>query len=233
MKYLLVALVALTILLGTGCEAEVEAPVVIASSAAEAAPEQAQVVIDNDLVTVTKVTLKPREEIPIHEGKDRVVYSLNRYRLRYQEPDEAPVVKDFNEGDAHWHLAGTHSITNGGAITAEFLIIERKAPTPTPEEPSNLTGVARGYSSYVMNNADVRIVDVQLAAKGRVPNFNGSGGVVLMTSDGDVQFTSNKEPTRKEFKTGDILWLDAGVHSVRSYSSEPLAFRVFEFKPPE
>ena len=89
MKCSLLALITIIFLLGSGCETPVVEPITIAEDISVEAPEQAERLVENDQVAVTRITLKPREALPLHKGLDRVVYSLNRYRLRSELQNQA------------------------------------------------------------------------------------------------------------------------------------------------
>ena len=231
MKRLILAVVSMAFLFGTGCEPPpVVEPITIAEDIAVEAPQQAEKLVDNEFVAATRIVLKPREALPLHKGLDRVVFSLSRYRLRVELQDQAPTVTDFNEGDINWLNADIHSARNGGTLTASYLVVGRKQAPPIPEKESELLSVARGYAYSILSNDEIRVVRVDVAGKGRVPKHFGNGQVVTVVTPAKIRFTAGDETVEKEFKAGDSIWQAAGDRSVRNLSSDPIRYLVFEFK---
>jgi quercetin dioxygenase-like cupin family protein len=96
------------------------------SDVAEAVPSDTNVLLENDVVKITKVALNPRANAPMHAGTKRVIYSLNDYAVRFNAPNEPAKEETFSKGDVHWHKKGKHSIENTGEDKARFLVIEFK-----------------------------------------------------------------------------------------------------------
>jgi quercetin dioxygenase-like cupin family protein len=229
-KCSLLALVTMAVLLSSGCETQVVEPITIAEDITVEAPQQAEKLVDNEWVAAARITLKPREALPLHKGLDRVVYSLSRYRLRFELQDQTPEVKDFDEGDIHWHGQDVHAVSNSGTLTAGYLTLSRKQPAPTPEKESGLLLAARGYSFSVLNNNDVRVVQVDLAGKGRVKKHFGNGQIVSVMTAAKMKFTAGTETVEKEFQVGDSFWQPAGDRTVQNLSGDAVRYIVTEFK---
>lgn len=87
-------------------------------------PGVATVELENDSTQVIHVELAAGEEIPLHTGTKRFVYSLSDYDIAFNDPNEENQNRSFETGDVHWHEGGQHSIENTGDTTAEFLLIE-------------------------------------------------------------------------------------------------------------
>jgi len=96
------------------------------SDLAEEMPDDADVVLENEAVKVINVTLDGGQEVPMHQGVKRLVYSLKDYSLRFNTPNDEAEKQDFEAGDVHWHEGGAHAIENTGDETAEFLLIKFK-----------------------------------------------------------------------------------------------------------
>ncbi len=230
MKYSLVALVVGIFLLGVSCsEPPVEAPAVI-DDITKAAAENAKRILENEYVAVTSFELAPRQKLAMHEGGDRVVYSMSRYRLRLGTPDGTPEVKEFNEGDTNWYTAGLHEITNAGATTAKYITVEQKKPWPPSEKESGLLNAVRGFGKMAINNNDVRIVEVGLIPKGRVAKHHGSNRVMISVTPLKIRYTADAGAEEKEFQAGEAHWHEAGDHAIQSLSKEHIRFLVVEFK---
>lgn len=98
---------------------------VSAMDAAEPPTESAPLV-DDERFTVRLVTLDPGGSEPSHAGRARVVYALSDYSIRYETDAQAPIERTFTTGEAHWHDAGQHRVTNTGTTPARFLVVQFK-----------------------------------------------------------------------------------------------------------
>jgi quercetin dioxygenase-like cupin family protein len=101
------------------------APLPAGGDVTDATPSSAPLV-DDDRLTVREVTLEPAASEPAHAGRARVVYALTDYTIRYETDGEAPTERSFTAGQAHWHDAGQHRVTNIGTTPARFLVVQFK-----------------------------------------------------------------------------------------------------------
>jgi quercetin dioxygenase-like cupin family protein len=82
--------------------------------------------LDDDGFRVSEVSLAVGATLPRHPGLARVVYSLSDYTIRYVSDGAEPKETSFRAGEAHWHDADQHVITNIGTTEARFLIVQFK-----------------------------------------------------------------------------------------------------------
>jgi hypothetical protein len=82
--------------------------------------------LDDDGFRVSEVSLAVGATLPRHPGLARVVYSLSDYTIRYAADGAEPKEMSFRAGEAHWHDADQHVITNIGTTEALFLIVQFK-----------------------------------------------------------------------------------------------------------
>ncbi len=92
------------------------------------ASDVASMLFDNEEFRITEVTLPQGAQIPMHSGKNRLIYSLSDYQILYESDKEGKTEKTFNSGDAHWHEACEHGLENNGQSEARFLVIAYKQP---------------------------------------------------------------------------------------------------------
>ncbi|MEQ8703950.1 MAG: hypothetical protein RIC19_08510 [Phaeodactylibacter sp.] len=92
----------------------------------EVSPDKAEILFENEHTKVTKVTLEAGAEIPEHAGANRVIYSLNDYTISFASDKNGTGGNSFEAGEAHWHEACMHSLSNTGTTAAEFLVIAFK-----------------------------------------------------------------------------------------------------------
>jgi len=86
----------------------------------------AEMLFDDELFRVTKITLSPGAAIPPHEGTHRIIFSLSDYTVLYESDETGERERSFEAGDVHWHEPGTHSLENTGDEEAQFLVIAYK-----------------------------------------------------------------------------------------------------------
>jgi hypothetical protein len=144
----------------------------------KAAPDRARLLLENEQLVVTLFTLAPQAELPMHEGRDRVVYSLSDYRLQFHPQGGDPTVRVFRKGDAHWHSSGMHAVKNIGPIPAEYLVVARKSSNPTPGVTSNLADLTPKSARIVFENQDAKVLEVSLQSGERQPVHNAAGRLV-------------------------------------------------------
>ncbi len=86
----------------------------------------ARKLFENDDFKITQVSLPKGENIPMHSGINRILYSLSDYDLKYESDTEGKLDKKFNSGDIHWHEACHHALQNNGVTEANFLVVSYK-----------------------------------------------------------------------------------------------------------
>ena len=86
----------------------------------------AEMIFDHESFRVTEVRLAPGESIPSHEGIHRIIYAMSDYTLEYEADDTGLIERSFEEGEAHWHVPGTHRMNNIGDTEAHFLVVSYK-----------------------------------------------------------------------------------------------------------
>jgi hypothetical protein len=97
------------------------------SAAVEAAGgEPTNLLVDDERFRVSVVAIPVGGVLPQHAGLPRVVYSLSEYSIRYEAEGAAATEQSFRTGEAHWHPADRHAITNTGTTDARFLVVQFK-----------------------------------------------------------------------------------------------------------
>ncbi len=84
-----------------------------------------EVIFDDDFAEVHRVSLQPGAALPPHGGDARAVYALSGYTVEFAGPDGTREQR-FEEGEAHYHEPGDHTVENAGETVAEFLVVEFK-----------------------------------------------------------------------------------------------------------
>lgn len=80
-------------------------------------------VFKNDYVCVAEVNIPPGEKQPMHQGINRLIYSLDPYKIRYTSDKMGIKESSMEAGEVHWHTADAHAVENIGDTPVSYLII--------------------------------------------------------------------------------------------------------------
>lgn len=205
-----------------------EAEIAVVEDIVVAAPEHARLLLENDHVAVMRFTLPPQAELPMHEGRARVVYSLSDYKLQYRTEIDPPIVRDLRQGEAHWHSAGPHSVRNVGPITAEYVVVARKSPNPTPGVTSNLAALVPDQARVIFENEYAKVIEVTMAPGAKQPMHNAASRVVYSLTPAMIRFITSAGSAANEYAEGDVHYHEGGEHQVENLSNETVRFVIFE-----
>lgn len=222
----LAALLALAVMMSVACGPAEEA--VVVDDIVAAAPDNAELLFENEYVAVMKFTLPPQAKLPLHEGRPRLVYSLSDYKLQYQPQGGTPEMKNFRTGDVHWHGPDTHAVANIGPITAEYLTVIRKNANPTPGVTSDLAQLAPDKAKVIFENQNAKVIEVSLEPGDKQPEHTAAGRLVYSLTPAKIRFTQGGETAEVEHVAGDIHYHEGGAHSVENLSDQPIKYLVFE-----
>ena len=92
------------------------------------APENYQLLLENDLVRVFEVRIRPGEKLRLHANGPSVIYVLNDGRMQFTYEDGTTKVKPAVSGAVVWDEAETHETTNVGDTDIHSIKIELKRP---------------------------------------------------------------------------------------------------------
>ncbi|MEN7550201.1 hypothetical protein AAG747_19935 [Rapidithrix thailandica] len=81
---------------------------------------------ENDHLKITEITLAPGQETKMHNGINRLVYSLNNYKILYIQEDGSEMMEDMQEGNILWHDPDMHAFRNIGVSEAKFTMFSFK-----------------------------------------------------------------------------------------------------------
>ncbi|MBK9170751.1 MAG: hypothetical protein IPM24_25300 [Bryobacterales bacterium] len=193
-----------------------------------ASPDLVKVLLDNDHLTVTRFTIPPQGELPLHKGQDRVVYSLSDYRVHYITPNGDPVLNDLKKGTAHWHSAGVHAVRNVAATTADYLTVARKAFNPTPGVTSDLVEQAPNQAKVVFENESAKVIEVTLEPGERQRPHQAAARVVYSITPAKLKYTDPSGTAETEHAAGEVHYHAGGEHRVQNVGSGQVRYVVFE-----
>lgn len=208
-----------------------EEPAAEPTPAGAARPEGATVVLEGPYATVTRFELQPGQAQSVHEGPDRVIYSLNDYALEWTEGGAEPVEKSWTAGEVHWHAAGPHAAKNAGEDVARYLVVARTAePLPSVEGEAEPDVSAGGHGTLLFENNNVRVVEVSLEPGQATPSHPGGHRVIYSLGDYTIRWTEgDAEPNEVKWEAGEAHWHDPAEHSVENVGQTPARYLVFTF----
>lgn len=194
-----------------------------------------KIVLDNDYAIVTKVTLKPGEAQPEHDGSNRVIYALSDYTIDWKEQGKNLGAKSWRKGDVHYHTAGKHAAVNNGSTTAEWLVFAKKDKAlPACGEntvENDVTSVVPNYAKSLFENDDFKITKVVLPKGENIPQHAGVNRIIYSLSDYNLKYQSEStDKIDKTFKKGDVHWHDACLHSLKNDGNSDAEFLVVSYK---
>lgn len=205
-----------------------EEPEAIVEDIVKAAPDKVELLLENASVSVMRVTLPSQARLPMHRGRDRVIYSLTSYKLRAMSPGTEPVIRDYKPGDVEWRRSGARAFQNVGPIPARFLVVSRKANNPTPGVTSNVAELAPDKARVVFENEDAKVIEISLQPKDKLPAHKAASHVVYALTPAKLKFTAGGKSVEEDWAEGSVHWHDGGEHQVENLSTEAVRFVVFE-----
>ena len=220
--------------LGCGADEPREAEVEVVRDIVAAAPEMASVVFENEYVRAILFRLQPGDELPEHAGHGRAVYSLSDYRIHWTEAGESSE-KEWRAGQAHWHDALDHAVSNIGESEAVFLVVARKdASLPATADyhvDHDAASTEAGHAHLVVENEHVRITDVTLPPGAAQTPHHGLNRLVYSLSDYSIRYTSDRlDDVEGSFASGEAHWHEADEHAVENIGTTEARFVIFQFK---
>ncbi len=193
------------------------------------------VLFENDYAQAIRVTLNPGEELPPHEGKSRLIYSISDYTIDWAGEGDAPLVRNWKKGDIHVHEEGGLSLKNSGSTQAEWIAFTRKEgalPTTSGQNlEADLTNLNPNPFKQLFDNKQFVVTEVNLAPGKTIPLHDGLPRLVYSLSDYSIRYQGPKEETmEKSFQKGTVHWHDAGPHAIENIGNTEAHFLIVGYK---
>jgi len=208
-----------------------------ASSLAALESEYVTTPFETPFARVHRVDLPAEAAIGLHEGSDRVVYSITDYTLRYDTSATEGVERTFAAGDVHFHSGGIHGVTNTGTGAASYLAFvrtEEALGSVSPDgEMLDAVSIPDGAAHEILLDNDRMIVHrICLDSGVSLPPHFGYPRIVYALTEYDLAFIDPETDARTErsFAEGDLHDHGAGVHQVENTGDSPAEYLVVAFK---
>ncbi len=98
----------------------------IAQDASQLDSDHANIIFDNEHVRIIEVNMATSELQAMHQGINRLVYSLTSYQVLFISDKMGTMETKMEVGDAHWHTADKHAVENIGETLAHYLVFAFK-----------------------------------------------------------------------------------------------------------
>jgi hypothetical protein len=198
-------------------------------------PELTSLVFENDYVRVVEFTLGPGDELPLHHGERRVVYSLSDYTLEWLEGEAEPITKEWTTGTVHFHDAVPHAARNAGSTEARYLVVSRKTvPLPIIEAYGAERDVAAAdadHSKEIFENDQVRVIEVHIIPGEKQPAHHGLNRLIYALSDYTITYSSDRTGTEESIvEIGEAHWHGPDEHAVENTGETEAHYLIFAWK---
>ncbi len=238
-----ISIVGIVVLLLAGCgggtrQAPVDGPVDVPAAEAalpdiaSAAPDHVSIVFENEWTRALLVTLEPGDELPVHHGEMRIIYSLSDYTLGWTEGDSSTTEVSWTRGQTHWHAAGPHSVRNNvGSTTAEFLVVERRGAELTLEtsesHDSETEHVEPAHVDVLLEEGAFRVAEVALAPGDATGLHEGGYRLIFSLSDYAIGWTERGVAHGDmNWSEGDAHWHEPGLHEAENTGEDVARYLV-------
>ncbi len=182
--------------------------------------EAATIILENEYVRVTRVSLAAGSSLPTHAGERRAIYALSDYSTLWTDEDMTEATKRWSAGEVHFHEAGEHSLTNSGETDAVFLIVERLGedlPAAATAPVSDAAIRSPATTELLAEDDTFRVLRVTLAPGEAQPMHGGRPRVIYSLSDYEIGWREVGEPEKtRTWSQGDVHWHLSGEHGARN-----------------
>ncbi|HJK98460.1 MAG TPA: hypothetical protein RMF84_14620 [Polyangiaceae bacterium LLY-WYZ-14_1] len=210
----------------TGSSSSVNRPVTSGlDDIVDAAPEFNDVLYTGDFVRIIEFNLPPGSELPAHEGRRRLVYSLTDYVVEWREGDGPLEEKAWSAGDVHVHEALAHRVRNIGETAAVFLVVERLDSELPATEAIN---PHQGGPDVAFASEHFRVRRVRLDPGESLDSHAGTYRAIYSLSDYELLWETKGTAETKSWRTGDAHWHGPDEHAASNVGATVAEWIVIE-----
>lgn len=203
------------------------------------APNNANLVFENEFIKAVSVELGPGELLPEHPGADRLVYALTDCKLSLSGKSGNSSL-NWAAGDATWMSAGVHQVENAGDKPARYLIVNRvTSGLPGLRESkftNDLLSTTPEFSERIIENEVIQVAKVRLPAGTKTPVFMGMNSLLyslnLATLKRGKVVEGNEKALFEELSLnpGEAYWQDRGNQIFENPGEVDANYLVVSFK---
>ncbi len=180
-----------------------------AAASAEASIET-KILLENEQIRVTHVTVPAGGSMQPHDGGQRAIYALADNDINWRPYGAVAERKSWPAGSVHFHDAGRHSLENVGSTPAEFVIFERlvaSLPATATSQGGDSADAAPQQGTLLSENPAFQVMQVTLKPGAAQPLHDASARVVYSLSDYEIEWQEgDAAPEKRQFRTGQAHW---------------------------
>ncbi len=196
-------------------------------------PEHADLLFENDYVMVADFHVEPGQKIPAHYGRNRAVYALNDFKMKFTFGDHQ-IVEEPKQNSLHWHDEGVHSAVNVGDKVARFVVVYRKLSRlfeySVVGGAEDFTCVAPGKSEVLLENPYMRVARFVLRPGESLPRHRGLNRVAYALTPFTVSYASDNWTIDQTFEAGSVQYYEADTHSITNIGNTEARYLMFEMR---
>lgn len=201
-----------------------------------AQPTSREVLVENAVVRILKVTVPPDHKTRQHEHKmNRVMVYLDAGGQTVRHADGRVVEQRWGAGEALWSPAvGMHTVEMANPGPTTIVEIELLGGAVEGSEPGELDPprVAPEMYEVAFENDQVRVIDVAIPAGAAVPMHEHARtkAVVYLTAADFESTTQAGETSEAKIPAGAVVWGGPVTHRERNRGSQAFRGVVVEIK---
>jgi phage host-nuclease inhibitor protein Gam len=211
-------------------------PLIAAAAATALVAQTRETPIDNDQVTVIKVTEQPHVKTALHEHKfNRVMLYLQPGRQEITPPNGGKTVLNFKAGEVKWSpVSGLHTseVVSNAPVTIIELEVKKEGSGKTADTRLDPLKIDPQDYKLEFENSQVRVIRVRMAAHHQVPLHEHSlNRVVIYLTDQNTRTTTQDGKVETvQHKAGEASWGGPVTHKEENLLDGPFEAVVVEFK---
>ncbi len=196
-----------------------------------------KLVLDNEYTRVFDVTVPAKQSTLLHQhDHDYLAVILEPAEVQNAVVGRPVTPGHAGKGEVRFAVAPiTHKLTVTGDTPFRNITIEvlKKKEQPAKEPERGLDVGHGGMTDIVVDNAEVRVQEVQIAAGGMLhKHTHRFPFLVIALSDADLHNMPQGKPASDVHqKFGEVKWIDAGsTHEMMNMGKQEAHFVEVEFK---
>jgi quercetin dioxygenase-like cupin family protein len=96
---------------------------------------------------------------------------------------------------------------------------------------NDVSSVSSEFVKVLLDNDEFKLTEVTLPKGANIPIHSGINRIIYSLTDYQIMYESNKEAkVEKAFKTGDIHWHEACMHSLENLGQTEAKYLVVSYK---
>jgi quercetin dioxygenase-like cupin family protein len=197
-------------------------------------PQHAKLLFENDYVMVAEFTIEPGDSIPSHYGRNRAVYALDDYKMKFTYGDNQ-IIEEPKKDTIHWHQEGIHAAENMGEVVARFIVVFRKLSRlfdySVIGTAKDFTCVAAEHSEVLLENPYMRVARFTLLPGETLPLHRGLNRVTYSLTAYDLKYISDTVGTLEQScDAGSVHYYEADSHAIENSGETAARYLMFEMK---